>query len=299
MSLDLPLVSLVMYLKEGEINPGDEGKVVRFEKKMSDWRRDVIVGDSKNLTREDMTSNMCQVENGFVGYWCEGAKCLCARTHWVLQESESFCWDCMHDPCACSTPLVWDATEQAYSRFFLSCDGKTKKNVWMSKPIGSMATIKYKRGEKKRKERENKEKEEENCADNQKRALNCGYCCHQHAKVAKMEHEESKRQKTKKETVKKMIDGPDHCIHCDEDPCLFIQIESRLWENDEIYYDKGDYDKDPAAYNSGRRKRAYQYAAFVLWEGINYRKPHYRCVEDGVRALFPPVDGKIMGYKTS
>jgi hypothetical protein len=47
MSIDLPLVSLVMYLQEGEINPGDEGKVIRFEKKMSDWRRDVV-GGSKN-----------------------------------------------------------------------------------------------------------------------------------------------------------------------------------------------------------------------------------------------------------
>jgi hypothetical protein len=50
----------------------------------------------------------------------------------------------------------------------------------MSKLNGSMATINYKRREKKRKEREDKEKEEENCADNQKSALNCGYCCHQH-----------------------------------------------------------------------------------------------------------------------
>jgi hypothetical protein len=129
---------------------------------------------------------------------------------------------------------------------FLSCDGKTKKNVWMSKPVGSMATINYKRGEKKRKERKDREREDENCADNQKSALNCGYCCHQHTKVAKMEHEESKRQKKKKETVKKMIDGPDHCTHCDEDPCVFIQIELRLWENDEIYFEEEDYDKDPA-----------------------------------------------------
>jgi hypothetical protein len=170
----------------------------------------------------------------------------------------------------------------------------------MSKPIGNMATINYKRGEKKRKERDEKEREEENCADNEKSGLNCAYCCQQHAKVAKIEHEESKKQKKKqKETVNKMTDGQDHCIHCDEDPCVFIQIESRLCENNEIYFDKEDYDKDPVAYNSGRCKRAYQYAAFVLWEGINYRKPHYRCLEDGVRALFPPVDGKIMGYKTS
>jgi hypothetical protein len=64
---------------------------------------------------------------------------------------------------------------------------------------------------------------------------------------------------------------------------FLIKIESRLWENDKIYFDKGDYDKDPAAYNSGRRKRVYQYAVFVLWEGINYRKPPYRCIEDGVQ----------------
>jgi hypothetical protein len=185
---------MVMYLQDGEVNHGDEGRAVRFEKKMLDWRRD-IVGGSKVVTRKEMFTDMCQVENGVKGYWCEGVRCLCARTHWVLQASESFCWDCMHDPCACSTMLVWDKTEEAYYRFFLSCDGKTKKNIWMSKPNGTMATINYKRGEKKRKEREEKEKEEENCAENQNNALNCGYCCHQHAKVAKMEHEESKKQK--------------------------------------------------------------------------------------------------------
>ena len=96
-----------------------------------------------------------------------------------------------------------------------------------------------------------------------------------------MEHEDSKKQKKKKkEKIYKVIDGPDHCIHCNEDPCVFIQIQLRLWENDKIYFDEDDYDKDPAAYNSSRRKRAYRYAAFVLWEGINYPKPHYRCAKD-------------------
>ena len=52
MSLDLPLVSLVLYLQEGEVNPGgDEGRVTRFEKKMLDWRRDVV-GGSKNEERD-------------------------------------------------------------------------------------------------------------------------------------------------------------------------------------------------------------------------------------------------------
>jgi hypothetical protein len=62
-------------------------------------------------------------------------------------------------------------------------------------------------------EREEKEKEEENCADNQKSALKCGYCCDQHVKVAKMELEESKKQKKKKEGNSKQDDtwtGPLH-----------------------------------------------------------------------------------------
>jgi hypothetical protein len=99
--------------------------------------------------------------------------------------------------------------------------------------------------------------------------------------------------------VNEVVDGPDHCIHCDEEPCVFTQIESRLCENDDYYFHEEDYAADPVAYNSKRRKRAYQQAAFVVWEGINYRKPHFKCVEIGVRSLFPPFDGKVMGYKTS
>jgi hypothetical protein len=86
----------------------------------------------------------------------------------------------------------------------------------------------------------------------------------------------SERKKQRGEEVNKEVDGPDHCIHCDEDPCVFIQIESGLCKNNEIYFDEQHNVKDPVSCNSGRRKRAYQYAAFVLWEGINYRKPHYK-----------------------
>jgi hypothetical protein len=61
----------------------------------------------------------------------------------------------------------------------------------MTKPIGNMETMNYKwnklqMGEHKRKERIEKEKEEENCAENQQSAQMYGYCCRQHAKVAKM-----------------------------------------------------------------------------------------------------------------
>jgi hypothetical protein len=46
-----------------------------------------------------------------------------------------------------------------------------------------------------------------------------------------------------------VVDEPDHCIHCDEDPCVFIQIEILLCDDDDIYYDKKDYAKGPVACN--------------------------------------------------
>jgi hypothetical protein len=104
--------------------------------------------------------------------------------------------------------------------------------------------------------------EEEDCAQNQQSAQKEGSDC----KVAKREHVCKLEMK-----VNEVVDGPDHCIHCDEEPCVFIQIESRLCENDKVYFHEEDYAKDHVAYNSGRRKRAYQHAAFVLWEGISYQ----------------------------
>jgi hypothetical protein len=63
-------------------------------------------------------------------------------------------------------------------------------------------------------------------------------------------------------------------------------------------YDKEDeYANNPKAYNSSIHKHAYQYTALVLWEGINYHGPYYTCVENGVRALFRPLNVKTMGYK--
>jgi hypothetical protein len=56
---------------------------------------------------------------------------------------------------------------------------------------------------------------------------------------------------------KQKVNGPKHCIHCDEEPCGFIQIGLRLCENDEIYYNKGEYMKDPVAYNSARQKHVF------------------------------------------
>jgi hypothetical protein len=126
-----------------------------------------------------------------------------------------------------------------------------------------MATINNEQGEKKRKQRIEMEREEEDsakereeedcakeregedCAQNQQSVQEEGSDC----KVAKREHVCKLEMK-----VNKVVDGPDHCIHCDEEPCVFIQIESRLCENDKVYFHEEDYAKDHVAYNSGRRK---------------------------------------------
>jgi hypothetical protein len=145
MSLDLPLVNHIMYLCEGEVNPGDEDKVIRYKEKLGDWQCDVVNGQlTKKPTREEMSSGLFQLEHSFNRYWCEGEKCGCTRTHWLIHASKLNCWECMHDPCACSLPLVWDDSEQAYYHSFLSCNGKTKKNLW----IGNMATINFNQGRK-------------------------------------------------------------------------------------------------------------------------------------------------------
>jgi hypothetical protein len=89
-----------------------------------------------------------------------------------------------------------------------------------------------------------KEREGEDCAQSQQSAQNEGSGW----KVAKTEHCKLEMK------VNEVVDGPDHCIHCDEEPCVFIQIESRLCENDEVYFNKEDYAKDHVAYNSGRLK---------------------------------------------
>jgi hypothetical protein len=72
-------------------------------------------------------------------------------------------------------------------------------------------------------------KEEEECADNQQTAQNEGFCCHHHAKGLKL-----KDGKEKECTKQAKVDRPDHCIHCKEDPCVFIQIESCFCRNDTI-----------------------------------------------------------------
>jgi hypothetical protein len=160
----------------------------------------------------------------------------------------------MHNPCACRGPLVWDEAKGAYFHFFLSCNGMTKKNIWMLEASLIIEKINFKRKEKKWKNalEKEREEEEEECHENQQSAHNEGFCCHEHAKKMKKEREVKLVDKRSK---KQKVNGPEHCIHCDEEPCcVFIQIELCLClcENDEIYYDEGEYMKDPVAYNSER-----------------------------------------------
>jgi hypothetical protein len=135
----------------------------------------------------------------------------------------------------------WSGTKRSRSITFFPSDGKTKNNIWLSKPTSDLAKISYKRKEKKQRDNMKKRKEKEECADNQQSAQDEGFCCHHHAKRLKIKEEEERIGKKRAK-----VDCPDHCIHCDEDPCLFVQIESRLCENNTIYYDRCDYENAPA-----------------------------------------------------
>jgi hypothetical protein len=68
MSLDLSLLSRIMNLPEGEVNAGDEEKVIQFEKRLEDWQRNVVDGKlNKMPTREDMASDLFILEDNFNG----------------------------------------------------------------------------------------------------------------------------------------------------------------------------------------------------------------------------------------
>jgi hypothetical protein len=66
------------------------------------------------------------------------------------------------------------------------------------------------------------------------------FCCHKHAKAMKKERE----VKLDETYGEKKVNDPEQCIHCDEQPCVFIQIESHLCENNMICYGRGKYGKD-------------------------------------------------------
>jgi hypothetical protein len=119
----------------------------------------------------------------------------------------------------------WSGTKRSrrITFLFFRATVKPKNNIWLSEPTSDLAKITYKRKEKKQRDNMKKRKEEEECAGNQQSAQDKGFCCHHHAKRLKVKDEEERIGKKQAK-----VDGPDHCIHCDEDPCVFVQIELRL-----------------------------------------------------------------------
>jgi hypothetical protein len=73
-----------------------------------------------------------------------------------------------------------------------------------------------------------------------------------------------------------------------------MEMEILVWDR----YHNEDIGLDAGERNSKRRKRAYKYATKhkigVLARGVRKKLPS--CIENGVCSLFPPVDGKVMGF---
>jgi hypothetical protein len=93
-----------------------------------------------------------------------------------------------------------------------------------------------------------------------------------------------------------MLEGPNLCVVCGCDPCQFIQFETNILEQDRIH--NKDVGINASERNSTRRKCAYKLVT-RLREGVlgrGVRKPLPNCILDGVRSLFPPMDGVVMGF---
>jgi hypothetical protein len=292
----LSLICQIEYFQDGYVYPGDEQKIARLERQINEWERDVV---NKALikpgemvpTRASMAGDLWREMNKGEGYWCLGHRCECERSHWVRQSAECFCWDCMHDPCACRLPLMWDEAQEAYYRM----NSRTKdapQRTWMSIPNTKPEIEKWRRDKKRFREYEDRMEEMRQCQEDQEEAQKEGYCCQRHAekeKSARLEAKENKKSKT--------VNGPDHCYYCDEDPCAFIQIESDLCDNDDIYHVRTDYvsKANASACNGVRQERAFKYAAYILWNKRGYEGKHYECIERGVKSLFPVDQAVISG----
>jgi hypothetical protein len=68
MSLELDLVSQIMYLQEGEIIGGDEKKVEHYEREIANWQHEVINSKmNMPLMKQEILEALFQVENNFEG----------------------------------------------------------------------------------------------------------------------------------------------------------------------------------------------------------------------------------------
>jgi hypothetical protein len=91
-----------------------------------------------------------------------------------------------------------------------------------------------------------------------------------------------------------------YCPHCKKDPCLFLQILSNLYDQDDKYLAGilARYE-NIADVMKARRFLAYKLASFLIRGEMGYknRKRHLKCVEEGVHDIFPSPNGKVTGYK--
>jgi hypothetical protein len=114
----------------------------------------------------------------------------------------------------------------------------------MSEPTSDLQKIRFLRKTKKRKERQFDTIEKDfplsELSDNQ--AHKKGFCCASHAAedAAKQKRDVKRRGGEERE-----IHGPGFCSHCEEDPCVFVQSERDITENDAIYYDVEFFIRNP------------------------------------------------------
>ena len=92
------------------------------------------------------------------------------------------------------------------------------------------------------------------------------------------------------------------CRVCKLDPCIFTRLESDILAHDTAVNTVNNLPSDPmggVVRNRMRRNRAYHFCAYRLYGylGSGNRKKFPRCIEEGVRCLFPAYNGLHVGYQ--
>jgi hypothetical protein len=80
-----------------------------------------------------------------------------------------------------------------------------------------------------------------------------------------------------------LLHGPNICIVCGCDPCEFQQMEMEI-----LVWDRNH--NEDVGLDAGERKQHQK----TVGHGVRKKLPS--CIEDGVRSLFPAVDGKVMVF---
>ena len=92
------------------------------------------------------------------------------------------------------------------------------------------------------------------------------------------------------------------CRSCRMDPCIFTRLQHDIMLHDSAIntvQNQPSYPMAGVVRNRQRRHRAFRYATYRLYGylGKNNRKRMPRCIEDGIRSLYPAYNGLHVGYK--